>query len=433
MHHEPAYCPDGDSKRDCTDKVLAHPVHKYWDAPYPSWQLGRGDSGQPTIVNRWGVEPLVVHQWDRHIKSATLIWYEDPSFDETGTVARGASTSLGSVNGGIEPSSLPDRALRGGHGHLDTTEAASAAVTLDERCSWATQRDTDMACRRLHATADLVAVTYDPKREAISEGAAAEVQLIGDVIERELQKRPDPKTTEWVLDIGANMGLLSLRAASLGFHVVAFEPATSNVKRLHASLFVNGLSHLVDVEQVALGSSVGVQHLFLNPDSPVFKSDGVMIPKNNTGFFDQSFYPWALSLTGKYSEGPLYQLTMTRTLDDWYEQWVRRGSARAIAAVKLDIEGYESLCVSGGRTFFAKARPQLIFMEVHTILWPIRRNEPGWMDIRSTLSLFVDDLGYRMFKLTNYHSDRDAVPLSIEAITSGDVRAGDVVFVRDVD
>ena len=119
----------------------------------------------------------------------------------------------------------------------------------------------------------------------------------------------------------------------------------------------------------------------LNADSKTFKSDGIMIPKNNSDIFNQNFYPWALELTGPRMEGPLYQLAMTRTLNDWYEQWSRGGGDRTIASVKMDIEGYESLCVSGGRAFFQHVRPRNIFMEIHATLWPIRQEEPGWTDI----------------------------------------------------
>ena len=114
------------------------------------------------------------------------------------------------------------------------------------------------------------------------------------------------------------MGLFTLSAASLGYHVVAFEPASSNVKRIHAALHVNGLSHLVEVEQAALGIAVGVQWLYLNDESTIFKSNGILIPQNSSTVFDHAFHRWARGLTKVQKEGPWYQPTLTRTLDDWY-------------------------------------------------------------------------------------------------------------------
>ena len=149
-----------------------------------------------------------------------------------------------------------------------------------QRCEFATRGDGDMACRHLESPFGVVAVTYDPKLEWISQQKGNYLQDHFDVLKRESREGV-------ALDIGANMGLFTLSAAALGHSVVAFEPSTANLKRLYASLFVNGFAHRVDVEQVALGSTPGTSMLYLNPDSEDFKSDGVLMPRDGSAVFEQ--------------------------------------------------------------------------------------------------------------------------------------------------
>jgi FkbM family methyltransferase len=67
---------------------------------------------------------------------------------------------------------------------------------------------------------------------------------------------------EVFVDVGANVGAYSLRAASQGMTVHSFEPNPENVKVLRRNCEINGLS--IDLHECALGSSEGTASLAPN-------------------------------------------------------------------------------------------------------------------------------------------------------------------------
>ena len=74
---------------------------------------------------------------------------------------------------------------------------------------------------------------------------------ISDSIMTSLQSHPDAG----FLDIGANIGAHSLRAAAIGRSVVMIEPLQSNVKRLHKSVNINGMTSRVRLFENAVCDS----------------------------------------------------------------------------------------------------------------------------------------------------------------------------------
>ena len=64
-----------------------------------------------------------------------------------------------------------------------------------------------------------------------------------------------------ILDIGANIGTFSLPLARAGFDVVAVEPASDTVQRLHRHIEMNSLGGKVSVAHLALGSTEGTVQL----------------------------------------------------------------------------------------------------------------------------------------------------------------------------
>ena len=67
---------------------------------------------------------------------------------------------------------------------------------------------------------------------------------------------------EVFVDVGANVGAYSLRAASQGMSVHSFEPNPENVKVLERNSEINGLS--INMHACALGSSEGSASLAPN-------------------------------------------------------------------------------------------------------------------------------------------------------------------------
>lgn len=63
-----------------------------------------------------------------------------------------------------------------------------------------------------------------------------------------------------VLDVGANIGAFSLRAASLGARVIAVEPEAANRGVFEKALALSGLASRVELLPIALGKEAGLSH-----------------------------------------------------------------------------------------------------------------------------------------------------------------------------
>ncbi len=139
------------------------------------------------------------------------------------------------------------------------------------------------------------------------------------------------------LDIGANIGLFTLKAARLcgaSGQVIAVEPGREALRQLRANLALNGWHH-VRVADVALSDRSGeaaLHHIALGDDPQAFSllSDGSGVPA---------------------------ETVRTLTLDLLAEEY---GLTR-LDCIKMDVEGAEPLVVAGGRATLGRFRPLVIF------------------------------------------------------------------------
>ncbi|HEY2434650.1 MAG TPA: FkbM family methyltransferase [Vicinamibacterales bacterium] len=83
----------------------------------------------------------------------------------------------------------------------------------------------------------------------------------------------EPETIEWIdtfaagdvlFDIGANIGLYSIYAASRRIDVVAFEPESQNYALINQNIFLNGLSERIKCLALALSDANGVDYIYLS-------------------------------------------------------------------------------------------------------------------------------------------------------------------------
>ena len=83
----------------------------------------------------------------------------------------------------------------------------------------------------------------------------------------------EPETLEWIdtfesgdvlFDVGANIGLYSIYAASRSVRVVAFEPESQNYALINQNIFLNGLGEKVQCLAVALADRNGVDYIYLS-------------------------------------------------------------------------------------------------------------------------------------------------------------------------
>lgn len=145
-----------------------------------------------------------------------------------------------------------------------------------------------------------------------------------------------------VLDVGANIGEISLLAAKrVGAQgqVFAFEPIDVIARQLAHHVQINRLNQ-VSIESLALGDAV-------ENDQPIYASCGQEVDDENNGLG---------SLYGGEGETLLQRIQMT-TLDTWLQA---HPVIERIDLIKIDIEGAELACLRGARQCLQRFRPNII-------------------------------------------------------------------------
>lgn len=171
-----------------------------------------------------------------------------------------------------------------------------------------------------------------------------------------------------VIDIGANIGLYTLKAASLtgaSGRVIAVEPGEEASRQLRANLALNDFPQ-VTVVQLALSDHAGeatLHHIPLGDDPQAY-----------------SLLPDSSAKTG--------ETVATDTLD----ALTARLGIEALHLVKMDVEGAEPLVIAGGRGTLQRFHPIVIF-EVNTRLLAEAAGE------RNAAWQALKDIGYRFFRL----------------------------------
>ncbi|MEO9947644.1 MAG: FkbM family methyltransferase [Roseobacter sp.] len=142
------------------------------------------------------------------------------------------------------------------------------------------------------------------------------------------------------LDIGANLGLVSLRMSDrvgpLGL-VHAFEPQPRMQSYLKRTMDENGIKN-IKLHGIALGEEKGTLPL--------------SIPKSNAG--SASFVEDRGSQAEKI-DVPVHRLT----------EFMKELGVGSVSFIKIDVEGFESLVIKGGMDFLREARPNAIILEEH--------------------------------------------------------------------
>jgi FkbM family methyltransferase len=157
------------------------------------------------------------------------------------------------------------------------------------------------------------------------------------------------------VDVGANVGGYSVRAAAKGMKVIAFEPNPDNFLLLKRNAEINHVS--LDQLQYALGPSDGHARLVLNGGlSRISPDEGITVEM--------------------------------RTLDSF--------SLPAVNLVKIDVESYELEVLQGARKTLKEHHPALM-VEMH-----------DWAGAKKEAALFalLTELGYQFEYLDKYSRGR---------------------------
>ncbi|MGK7869557.1 FkbM family methyltransferase [Falsiroseomonas sp. E2-1-a20] len=140
-----------------------------------------------------------------------------------------------------------------------------------------------------------------------------------------------------MLDIGANIGIYTLRAATLvgrSGRVIAVEPGREALRALRANLALNDMPQ-VTVLPVALAAEEGVAQLYhvaLGNDPQAFS----LLPQKGDVASEQ---------------------VVTRTLDSILDEV----GATRLDLIKMDVEGLELAVLRGGAASLARLKPMIIF------------------------------------------------------------------------
>ena len=145
------------------------------------------------------------------------------------------------------------------------------------------------------------------------------------------------------LDVGANIGLISLAAAQRlralgGGRVVAFEPGRDAFAKLIAHVEMNGLQQFVDPVNLALGAER--TDLALRRD---LRSEAAN-----------------LATRSLFASGEPVEVVHVVTCDEW----VRERGVERVDVVKIDVEGAEFDVISGMRDTLSMLRPRIVVAEV---------------------------------------------------------------------
>lgn len=146
-----------------------------------------------------------------------------------------------------------------------------------------------------------------------------------------------------LFDIGANVGVVTLAAASRAPHgkIHSFEPWPLHLKRLSANILLNGFRN-IHVNPFALGKQERTSVLHI-------------IDSVNTGM--ATLYPGDCSVPDQ----PNAQSRVScRVLDDY----VREKGVTRVDMIKIDVEGAELEVLQGGTQTLERFRPK-IFLELN--------------------------------------------------------------------
>ncbi|MDH5740480.1 MAG: FkbM family methyltransferase [Nitrospira sp.] len=158
---------------------------------------------------------------------------------------------------------------------------------------------------------------------------------------RQLVQALKDKPSPMCLDIGANIGLMTLNvlAEVPHAHIVAFEPGGHQAELLEKNVTVNSLCDRVRVVRSALSNHVGTAEFSIHESRHA----------SGDGFFD----------TRRAGRTKTMEVPVT-TLDSW---WQAVGYPH-IDAVKIDTEGAELWVLEGSKAMLDQCRPLVVF-ELH--------------------------------------------------------------------
>eukprot|EP01060_Flectonema_neradi_P008029 TRINITY_DN1572_c2_g2_i1.p1 TRINITY_DN1572_c2_g2~~TRINITY_DN1572_c2_g2_i1.p1 ORF type:complete len:566 (+),score=86.36 TRINITY_DN1572_c2_g2_i1:37-1698(+) len=157
-----------------------------------------------------------------------------------------------------------------------------------------------------------------------------------------------------VLDVGSNLGVITLFSAGMGHDVISFDPTPWTRHKLHLSLWLNGFTEQVTIVPAGVGSKRGMAHLAMVPGNlggNQIVRDADDIEKIEKKSADQQGKP------DKKGTIPVQIVTLDETLAE---------NEKEIVFIKIDVEGNEIEVLRGATETLKKHKPNMV---IETCLW----------------------------------------------------------------
>ena len=165
----------------------------------------------------------------------------------------------------------------------------------------------------------------------------------------------EPDTINWIedfdpsdvlLDIGANIGLYTVFAASRGNKVIVFEPESQNFSELNINVYLNKVHDKVDCFSIALSGENKIDDLYIPTFGKGFALSNLGSPED---WCKESFSPDHVQKTITYS--------IDSFLDAYPDYFPNQ--------IKIDVDGHESSVVNGGKHTFSDPRVKSVLIELN--------------------------------------------------------------------
>eukprot|EP00899_Mesostigma_viride_P012054 jgi/Mesvir1/2084/Mv16617-RA.1 len=179
-----------------------------------------------------------------------------------------------------------------------------------------------------------------------------------------------------VVDVGSNIGWLSLYAAAMGHEVFSFEPNSFNVVRQCQSLSANTFAAPYHIIDMAVGHEEASGLTMTWAVNPV---TATLVPAEN--------------MPGQEPREMASNNVTVTSMDAFFaREEAARGHPLPISFLKIDVEGFEPMVIKGALGILQRRLVQVIYMEVSVlVLSPV-----SW---RACIEALIK-LGYRLVSVS---------------------------------
>ena len=196
--------------------------------------------------------------------------------------------------------------------------------------------------RKLHLV-DVILIKLPNGLKAYVRLPKGEVSLVYEIFQKGIYDYFDVTSTSIVFDIGANIGIYTLKIAPQVRKVIAFEPEPSNFELLLNNIIFNRLISKVFPLNVAIGAEDKKIKLYLDEQGGS-GTHSIILKRSN-----------------KYITVPCYKL------DTIYKNIKREAYFDHVDLIKIDTEGAELLVLHGAQELLKAEHPKLIIATEHGI------------------------------------------------------------------